>query len=203
MTNNESDVASQNSPFRMVLRLIGAPLILSLVAGLMALWLVNRYVVFTIEEGREQRSVLMHTPLGSFPLGLSKASPFTLWAAIYPKSEWDEENDTDFYHGTGGNEEKTAQLTVSRFHMIASLGQVNDWYRRRLNESFARSEGWPNKMNEQDEQEWIRSVTSDASPQAIVYRQQTPGRVRGVLLEAQPDGSGVLAMLYDFQECKE
>jgi len=184
------------------LRVIGGLLILSLVAGLLASWIVNRYVIFSIEESRGQPAVLVHTPFRSFPSGLSKANPSTLWAAVYPKSEWDEQNDTDFYHGTGENEEKTAQLSVLRFRIELSLGQVDDWYRQRLGESFTRSKGWPIKMNEQGGQEWIPSVSSDANPEAIVYGQQMPGRVRGVLLETQPGGSSVLATLYDFQEGK-
>lgn len=177
-------------------------MIFSLVVGLLSTWLVNRYIVFFIEEGRGQRAVLVHTPFGSFPRGLSNASSSTLWAVVYPKSEWDEQNDTDFYQGTAGNEDKSAQLIVLRFRIKLSLGQVNDWYRPRLGEGFTRSKGWPIKTNEQGGQEWIRSVSSDTNPEAIVYGQQMRGRVRGVLLETQPDGSGVLATLYDFQKGK-
>ncbi len=202
MTNNESNVIRQSSRFQGALRVIGGLLILSLVGGLLAVWLVNRYVVFSVEEGKGQRPVLVHTPLGSFPSGLSKASPSTLWAVVYPKSEWDEQNDTDFYRGAAGNEEKTAQQTVLRFRIGQSLAQVDDWYRQRLGEGFTRSKGWPIKTSEQGGQEWIRSVSSNTNPEAIVYEQQMPGRVRGVLLETQPDGSGVLATLYEFQEGK-
>jgi len=172
------------------------------VGGLLAVWFVNRYVVFSVEEGKEQRSVLVHTPLGAFPSGLSKASPSTLWAVVYPKSEWDEQNDTDFYHGSAGNEEKAAQLTVLRFRIKLSLTQADDWYRQRLGKNFARSKGWFIKPNEEGGQEWLQQVRSDPNPEALVYRQQMSGRVQGVLLENQPAGSGVLATLYDFQEGK-
>jgi hypothetical protein len=202
MTNNESNVIRQSSPFRGALRVIGSLLILSLVSGLLAVWLVNRYVVFSVEEGKGQRSVLVHTPLGSFPSGLSKAGPSTLWAVVYPKSEWDEQNDTDFYSGTAGNEEKTAQQTVLRFRIKQSLARVDEWYRQRLGESFSRSKGWSPKASEQGRGEWLQSVRSDADPEALVYQQQMPDRVRGVLLETQPDGGGVLATLYEFQEGK-
>jgi hypothetical protein len=202
MTNNERNAIPQGSSFRRALRLTGAFLTLCLVGGVLAAWFVNRYVVFAVEHGRGRPSVLVHTPLGSFPSGLSKANPSTLWAAVYPKSEWDEENYTDFYHGAAGNEEKTAQLTVLRFRIKLSLVQVDEWYRQRLGESFTRSKGWFLKTNEQGRGEWLRSVSSDTDPEAIVYGQQMPGRVRGVLLETPPDASGVLATLYDFQEGK-
>jgi hypothetical protein len=197
MTNNESNVIWKSSPIPGALRVIGGFLILSLVGGLLAVWLVNRYVVFSVEEGKGQRSILVHTPLGSFPSGLSKTRPSTLWAVVYPKSEWDEQNDTDFYRGVAGNEEKSAQLTVLRFRIKLSLMQVDEWYRQRLGESFTWSKGWSPKASEQA---WLQSVRSDADPEALVYQQQVPGRVRGVLLESQPDGNGVLATLYEFQE---
>jgi hypothetical protein len=121
MTNNEPNAISQGRPFRKALRLTGAFLFLCLVGGVLAAWFVNQYVDFAVEHGRGRPSVLVHTPFGSFPSGLSKDNPSTLWAAVYPKSEWDEENDTDFYHGAAGSEEKTAQLTVLRFRIRQSL----------------------------------------------------------------------------------
>jgi hypothetical protein len=79
---------------------------------------------------------------------------------------------------------------------------VDEWYRPRLSESFTRSKGWPLKTDEQDRGKWLQSVSSDTDPEALVYQQQMPDRVRGVLLKTHLDGSDVLATLYDFQEGK-
>ncbi|SRR5579884_445468 len=201
MANDGSNAIEQRSPLGRVGRLIVGFVILSLVAALLAVWFVNRYVVFAVEQGKGQPSVLAHTPLGSFPSRPSSATgPSTLWSVVYPKSEWDEENNTDFYHGTAGNEEKVAQLTVLRFRMKLSVVQADDWYRQQLGESFTRSKGWSPKVGEQRRDEWLRSVRSDANPEALVYQQKMPDRERGVMLENQPDGNGVLATLYEFQE---
>src|SRR5712692_2649751 len=174
MTNGESNPIQQSSPFRGRLGVIGGLLILVLVAGVLAVWLVNRYVVFAIEEGKGQRSVLVRTPVGFFPWGLSKVGPSTLWAVVYPGSEWYEQNDSHFYHGTPGNEEKTAQLTVLRFRIKLPLAQADDWYRQRLGEKFTRSKGWFVSTNEEGGREWIRQVRNDSDPEALVYRQQLP-----------------------------
>jgi hypothetical protein len=198
MTKRESGAISHRNTFLGALRVFGGLLIFSLAGAMLATWLVNRYVVFSIEEGKGQRSILIRTPLGSFPSGPSKARS-SLWPVVYPKSEWDEQNDTDFYEGTAGNEHKSAQLTVLRFRVRLSLAQIDEWYRHRLGEDFVRSKGWSIKPNDANEQEWLRQVHSDPDAEALAYQQQMAGRVRGALLEALPDGD-ILATLYDFQE---
>lgn len=200
MVNNGSNAIAQRSPLARVARLIVGLVILFAVAGVLAAWFVNRYVVFVVEQGKGHTSVLVRTPLGSFPSRPSAANASTLWSAVHPKSEWDEENDTDFYRGTAGSEEKVAQLTVLRFRMKLSLVQADDWYRQQLSESFTRSKGWSPKTGEQAQEDWLPSVCGDVDPEALVYQQKKADLVRGVLLERQRVGSEVLATLYEFQE---
>jgi len=198
---NESNPSSQGSPFGTVGRFIVGFLVLSLAGALLATWFVNRYVVFAVERDKDHASVFVRTPIGSFPTGpLTATSSSSLWSVVYPKSEWSEENNIDFYNGTTGNEEKVAQLTVLRFHTNLPLTQMDDWYRQRLGQSFARIKGWSPEGNEQGKEVWLQSVRSDADPEALVYQETTPDRVRGVMLQGQPDSNGVMATLYEFQE---
>lgn len=184
---------------RVVLAILGGFLALTAVAVVLAAWTVNRYVVFELEVGQDYRSVRVYTPFGFFPLEKQKEAPPTLWAAVYPGSGWEEENLSDFYDGPAGRENKIAQLTVLRFYIRASFAQAESWYEKRLRSDFTRSKGW-NVGSHRYEQEWLRQVQSEPSDEAVVFRQQLPRRVRGVILEPRPSPDGVLATLYDYQE---
>jgi hypothetical protein len=179
-----------------VLRVALGLLVSSLIAVVLAVWLVNRYVVFSIEEGRSQPSVAMRTPFGVFSPGSSKGSQ-SLWNVVYPKSEWDEQIDTHYYRGAAGT---GAQLTVLRFRTRVPLAIVDDWYARKLGMNYSRNKGWTLTPNDDGEQRWLRQVRKNSDPDVLTYQQKLVGRVRGVMLEPELDGNGVLITLYDFQE---
>jgi hypothetical protein len=177
-----------------LLLLLGLVVLLGSAAAVATL-LVNRYVVFYIDQAVGERSVLMPTPFGILPPQRAASGPFSLWAAIYPKSEWEEENSFVFYRGGYGKEALAAQLTVLRFTAKASFQQVDGWYQERLSKRFARTKGWLAGRN--DKEDWAGDVAPSPDPGAIVYRRELPYRVQGVILKAN-DGV-ISAILYDFQ----
>lgn len=195
MTYGKSNSSQSHSPpFGRSLLLLGLVVSLAGAAAVAAL-LVNRYVVFEIDQAAGERSVLVRTPFGILPPQKAAGGPFSLWAAIYRDSKWEEQNMFTFYRGGHGKEELVAQLTVLRFTASASLQQVDRWYRERLGKQFARTRGWLVGGNHKED--WVGNVAGSSDPDAIVYRRELPYRVQGVILKT--NGRGASEILYDFQ----
>lgn len=196
MTNGERGQSSQQSLGSAGIRFFTGLVISLVLAFVVGVKLVNRYVVFEIEEANGQQLMMIRSPIGVFTPYASRRGPSTLWAAIYPGSSWDDKDSFIFYGGPAGAEKKMGQLTVLRFTTTASSQRADEWYRNHLGEAFARTRGWI--LNISDEHEWIGKVHRYSDPDAVVYRRALQGRVQGVVLYAAANGASIT--LYDFQQ---
>lgn len=142
--------------------------------------------------------MLVRTPLGTIPHLRTRGTLFTLWSSIYPGSKWDQRDNFIFYGGLPGLEKKTGQLTVLRFEAASSQGAIDEWYRKQLGAGFVRTQGWFPDANS-GRPEWTRNVSTVTDLNALQYRQELPGSVRGVVL-ADIGTDTALITLYDFQE---
>jgi hypothetical protein len=176
--------------------LLGGLVISIVLAFAAGIQLVNRCVLFETEERDDKQLTVIRTPFGILPSVRAQHGPRTLWEALYPGSQWDEQKSYIFYGGAAGAEKKMAQLTVLIFTTAASLPQTDAWYRKRLGDGFIQSKGW--YLGKADEPEWAHLVQGAGDPETLEYRRSLPGHTQGVLLESTADGVSVT--LYDFQQ---
>jgi hypothetical protein len=158
--------------------------------------IVNRVLVFLVEDVGEDHSELVYTRFRDSPKLTAGAGPVTLMAFFFPGAEVTETIDISRY---GGAQEPKGQLSVWRFRTRESLAKVADWYSQKLGQNFTRTKGWP-EPGQNNQGRWMSGVNKSADPDAFVFRQSLNQRVRGVLLQTPPEEHTTQITLYDYQQ---
>jgi len=161
----------------------------------LALFVVNRWLAFEVEEGPGGNSVTLLSPLGKFPVRGNRS----LLLSVYPDSKLIEQTTLDWMDGSETSTKSRRQLTVLACQTGASLKQISSWYQKELGSGFRQSNGWTTEESEKASS-WLHRVEPRSQPQAIIFRQELPHRVRGVLILPESAGQGSKIKLYDYME---
>jgi hypothetical protein len=194
--------ASQAGQFRgagLLLLWIGWFFALAILTLLVAVWIVSRVHRIEIVNTLTQRSVTVRTPFGVIPIEKPENELSTMMVSFHPRANGLEEAFSVWYRGPAGEEKSAAHLTLLRTHIRAPLWEVDKWYQDDLGSDFTRSKGWL-VGDDRSKDDWSSQVQSEPSSEATVFRQQSPGRVRGLLLQPQSSDHGVVASFYEYVE---
>lgn len=165
-----------------------------LVGAAIGIWIVNRLLVFTVEDVGPQRSVHIWSRFADFISWDMGHGQVTLLSSVYPGSAQQEEIAKDWYPNSP---QQRAQLTVLRFSAVAEMKRVDDWYTKRLGSEFLKTTGWP-EGDGHDNSAWAPSVSPKVDPKALWFHQDLDRRARGVVVQLASQGE-VEITLYDFQ----
>jgi hypothetical protein len=155
---------------------------------------VDKFLVFLVEEVGENQSVWVYTRFRALPAVNTGPGPVTLMAFMFPGSQPNDEVEVNWY---GEPPQPKGQLTVLRFTTQESLLKISDWYAHKLGDQFVESKGWL-EPDRNDRDGWVSRVEKTADPDAFVFRQTLGQRVRGVLLQMPPGDPKARITLYDY-----
>ncbi len=157
--------------------------VLILVAFGLTAFLLNRCILFEVEGGSGEHSVLARSWFGAVPISSTPHGFSSLMNEIYPGCILENEKSIDWYDGVTGNEMKSSQLTVLGFRCAATLDKLQEWYQKRLGSAFLKSTLEALKPDGTLE-DWTPIIEGELGRQAFLLRQELSShRLRFVAVE--------------------
>lgn len=190
-TNPERGKALQ-----VVLAIIGGLIVFCLLAVMVGLWAVRRYVQVEVTRSGDTKKVAISTPIGDLEVRKAQDIAEELKLPIYPGAESEDESAAVRLRGRLWKDEGGLSLTVAQFRSHDPFDQVDVWYREQLGSEFKREQG--EIKGGKDGDDWDMKVEPGGDD--VLYSQHREGRVRGVALTQA--GGHVKMILFQASEAR-
>lgn len=192
----------RGNALQVVLAIIGGLVVLALLAVLIGLWVVKRYVQVEVERKGDVERVEIRTPIGDLEVQKAEEIAQKLRLPVYPGAVPDEEGASVRLRGRLWEEEGGFDVTAAAFYTDDSMEKVDAWYGEQLGPEFKREEGriggGHRGEDTRDRGHWKIHVEADGDD--VLYSVDREGRLRGVALRRE--GGGVKIGLFDIWEAR-
>ncbi len=172
----------QGGALQVILAIVGALVVLALVAVVAALWAVRTFVKVETTRTETGKNVAIRTPIGDIELEKAEGVADRLRLPIYPGATADEEDSGAVrLRGWLGREEGGLDAAVAHFRTHDDFDKVDAWYQQQLGPDYVRKEGRVEGAHIQlGDKEWEVEVGPDGED--VAFLRERPGLMRGVVL---------------------
>lgn len=170
--------------WQIVLGILGGLVLLCVVAVLVAIWAVNRYVQIEVKHNGDSKRVEVRTPIGEFTVEKGEEAGRRLKLPVYPGAEPEEESVSVRLWGRVEDEEGGLHVTAAEFRTRDSLDEVDAWYREQLGSEFIREKGRIVGGDHRGQDgDW--EIRVEPGGDDVLYKHEREGRLRGVVLSQE------------------